>query len=899
MDAQRSIPELSFLGRRWKLQEPEPADALASLPYTDATKALLIARGLKTPDQVERFLNAGLEHLADPLALPGVEAAARRILQAIERGELIGVYGDYDVDGQSAAALVLRVLHELGARTVAYIPHRVAEGYGLHVEALARLMEKGCTLVVTVDCGIAAAKEAAWARQHGLDLVVTDHHEPPAHLPEAVAVVNPKLAPCALERDEHHLEALAGCGVAFKVAEALGILAGRGRQLAHRYTDLVALGTVADVVPLIGENRALVRDGLRRINRGDALPGIRALCAVAGVTAAVRAGHIAFSLAPRLNAVGRIGDANLGLRLLMEERYSEALLIAERLDRENAQRQAMEAQVVAEARAQVEAQGLAGERSLVVWKEGWHVGVVGIAASRLVELYYRPTVVLSVEGDRARGSGRSIPGFDLYEALAACSDLFEAFGGHAQAAGVTLPLENVAAFRERFAAIARARLSESDLVPTLTVDGAVRAEEITLAWADELARLEPFGVGNPAPVFVCSEVRLEASAVGRDREHLKCTLRAGERPSGVDGIGFGLAAALLPRLEEGRFFDVAFTPEVNEWNGERRVSLRLRDVRLAQSEASPAALLVKAAVGVDADGGPGAPPPAAGGAKLGRRPRVVDRRGAAKAELLVELVEAGRSAVILTADGRRLGQKARALADLHPALKRSLFPWSPALDARFPEAVGRALKTSPWLALICEPVATGHPAWEEALLSAGPPAWLVLWDLPADPRPFWAQVALWEQHEAPPTVVLAFGEEDVARFQRQVALDFPGRQQLEWVYRALRELSKQGPVPFAALVEAAARHRPPFISSRGLARAVAIFMELGLVADSGGRLRLRPVQGKVDLTSSLRYNECNHIRTGPLASAKDLLYLDPYELLDQMAVGARVLGEATAGRSAS
>ncbi len=891
-----------MLGQRWvdRNSRAIPPE-LEALSYPREILEVLVARGVTTPQGVEAFLDTGLHRLSDPFELRGMREAVDRIVRAIESREHVCIYGDYDVDGQTSTALLLRVLRSFGARVQAYIPHRQQEGYGLNVAALERLKGEGCTLVVSVDCGISACDEARWAAANGLDLVITDHHEPPAALPQTVALVNPKLDAHAALHD------LAGCGVTFKLAEALGIALGKGREVAHEYIDLVALGTVADVVPLLHENRALVRAGLERINSDAALVGIRALCDVAGVSRPVRAGHIGFSIAPRLNAAGRIGDAAAGLALLTADSYEEARPIAEFLNLQNAERQEIEAAVVEEARQMIEAQRMSDQHSIVVCGNDWHIGVVGIAASRLVEAHYRPTVVLTVEEGRARGSGRSIPGFDLYSALSECSDLFEAFGGHTQAAGITLPLENVHRFQKRFNEVAAERLKEEDLVPRLEFDGEVPLERITLEWIERLALLEPYGLGNPTPVFACRNVALSGSAVGRQREHLKCRVCAPETTRvGVDGIGFGMAAAVLDRLRESELYDVAFTPEVNEWNGRRRPSLRVKDISLSALESRPQAALLAAARPLWERERAGELS-VLNTAWSGRAadPLIVDSRGADKPALLAQLVKAGESALVQT-NRQSVWQLANELAQSSAALKRAVFPWHSGLLESHAETLSRAVSEPGWIVVAAEPLlaAGEHDArardevW--ALSGEGTERLhvaIILWEPVCDPRSVLAQIEALTRLGASPSLHLAYGTDDVRRFAAAIAGDLPNLEQLRRAYAAIREIlgeSKGGRLSSAALVSHLMQRRPQLLSEYGFARAVAIFTELRLLVLDQEGVKLRETRGeKVDLTWSVLYNECNFVRTDVWGDLESLASLPPDSFYKRLVASAQLIEERT------
>ena len=819
-----------------------------SIRYGRRIARLLAARGISTLDEAERFLDPGLHRLSSPFEIPRMEQAASRIAEAVRRGESIWVYGDYDVDGQTSAALLARVLKDLGGRVSTYIPNRMEEGYGLNAGALGRLKAAGASLVVTVDCGITALTEAAWARENGLDLVITDHHQPGPELPQAIAVVNPKLGASSALRE------LAGCGVAFKLAEAVAERLGAGRSLAHEYVELAAVGTVADVVPLTGENRSIVRAGLERMNRSPRIPGLAALKDVAGIEGDVTAGHIGFGLGPRLNAAGRIADASAGVALLLAEDYEEALPLARRLDAENEERRRIERRIADEAdRFVVERCDPGGDRALVAWSEGWHPGVIGIAAARLVERYYRPTVILAVEGELARGSGRSIPGLNLYEALSECADLFEAFGGHEGAAGLTIKSERLDEFAHRFKEAVEKRIGPGDLVPVLEYDDVVDAGELTLEFAEAIERMRPFGVANPAPVFVCRRVRLSGRAVGKDGAHLKLSVVSEETRAIASGIGFGMAESVGRKLEPGALYDVACELEINEWNGKRTPSLQVQDVRIAQGE-SPLAKALRGVSEAAAAADPGGS--ASGGERLDDW-RVVDWRGKDREGVFASLASAGMPAYVIPGPGSRAC--ARAIAELGYAERTAVVDDGVAGDV--PREVARVLELPGWIAVVPTPPGPAAAQVLTKALAGVQQIAVVLWDFPPDVRELAAHAGVIRRSVAAAEFHLAFDRQGNAARLERIARRFPDRERLGRLYVALSGIGEGRAFGAERAYEALERKWPGFLDREGVERAIEIFAELGLVeAWAGGyRLLARPL-AKVDLGRSLRYNECTRIR---------------------------------------
>jgi len=563
---------------RWKIGQADEAAAnelSARLGVEPIVARLLVSRGMSDAAEAVGFLNASGEELHDPYLLDGMGEAVRRIRQALAAGEKIRIYGDYDADGVSSTALMARLLRSLGARFDTYIPHRVTEGYGLNRSAMEQAAEAGITLIVTVDTGISAREEIAYARELGIDVVVTDHHEPPAELPDAAAVVNPKQPGCP-----YPFKALAGAGVAFKLAQAL-----LGR-IPGELADIAAIGTVGDLMPLSGENRSIVKLGLDRMRAGS-YAGVKALFEVAGVDRnAVNAGHIAFALAPRINASGRLEDADPALQLLVTDDPAEAGELAMNLDLLNRERQRIVDEIAAEALELAGRQEAAGG-VLVVAKEDWNVGVIGIVASKLLERFYCPAVVLAIDPATgiAKGSARSIAGFDLYEALTECGDLLDHYGGHQAAAGMTIAAAKIPELRERLGRIARERLTAEDYQPILTADLECGLEAATLGLIKELDRLAPFGAGNPAPRFVFRNLRiLDQKSMGKDNRHLKLQVapwapKGDAKPSAIDAVGFG-KGELLEQISSTDRLELLGELSLNEWNGKVKPQIMIQDLRI-------------------------------------------------------------------------------------------------------------------------------------------------------------------------------------------------------------------------------------------------------------------------------------------------------------------------------
>jgi single-stranded-DNA-specific exonuclease len=555
---------------RWVVApRPEPTavtELAERLHLPPALAALLLQRGHANPDDARKYLRPAIGDLSDPYQLAGMAEAVDAIASAVRAGGTIMVHGDYDVDGQCATAVLTRVLRAAGGAVVPFVPHRLRDGYDFGPAGLAAASSAAASLVVTCDCGITAVDTVRDARAAGIGVVITDHHLPGDELPPAIAIVDPQRTD-----DTSGMGHLCGTGIAFKLVQALVPALGLPINLPYYLLDMVALATVADVVPLQGENRIMVKHGLRLLAESN-WPGVRALVEACGLGGKeLRAGHLGFILGPRLNAAGRIGDAADGLRLLLSDDMSEACALARQLDGMNVERQALDQRILDEALEQVEqTANLDRDASFVLSGEGWHPGVVGIVASRVVERYGRPTFLIAFDGDIGKGSGRSISRFDLHSALLACGDLLERYGGHQMAAGLTIRRGQLDAFRERFAGIARDLLAPEDLGPEQRVDLEIGLHEVTYDLERLCRYLEPCGTGNASPVFGVRQVRLAGRArVGQG--HLKGTLDDGRYR--LPAIGFQWADR-VPWLSDDPV-DAAFRLEVNEWNGLMSLQARI------------------------------------------------------------------------------------------------------------------------------------------------------------------------------------------------------------------------------------------------------------------------------------------------------------------------------------
>jgi len=548
----------------------------AALNLHPTVARLLCLRGLSDPDTAARFLAPTMDHLHDPGRLTDMLKAVERIERAIANRERIAIHGDYDVDGITSTVILRRALEMLGGEVVHFIPERLRDGYGLQPPAIERLHAEGVHLVVSVDCGIRGTDAALRARELGVDLIVTDHHEPEGTLPPAFAVINPKRHDCSYP-DKN----LAGVGVALKLVQALCNRAGKAKWLPA-FVKVAAIGTLADVVPLVGENRVIAKLGLDSLSRGRHTVGLRALLEASGLTGkTIDSYQVGFILAPRVNAAGRMSTADIATRLLLatdEASIEEARGLAQQLNDENLRRQAEEAELVAQAKKAIETDPSVGAHNvLVVGGEGWHRGVIGIAASKLVDAYHKPAIVLSVDGDVAHGSCRSIPAFDMLDALERCADLFMRFGGHRQAAGLTMDAARVPEFRARINAYADDVLEPDHLRPRLRIDAPLNLKHITADLVEGLTAMAPFGLGNPRPVFHAMPVEIVDGPRPLKDLHLKMTFRQDGRSFRAIAWRAAERAAFLTENRAG--VNLAFSLDQNEFQGETYLELTVADFK--------------------------------------------------------------------------------------------------------------------------------------------------------------------------------------------------------------------------------------------------------------------------------------------------------------------------------
>jgi single-stranded-DNA-specific exonuclease len=567
------------MNMRWQLaEEPDPEQVKGlceELSISPIVARIMLNRGIETAEQGRVFLRPKMGDLHDPFAFGDMEKAVERVVQALKKKESIMIFGDYDVDGITATSLLYLVLTRLGANVSYYVPNRMSEGYGLSAVGLQKASERGVTLIISVDCGITAANEVESARSRAIDVIITDHHEPQDQLPKAHAVLNPKR-----QDDEYPDRNLAGVGVAFKLAQGLYARLGLDDSELESHLDLVALGTAADIVPLVGENRILTKFGLEQVAKTDKV-GLRSLVEITGLLGEeIGTGHVVFILAPRINAVGRLGDAQRAISLLTTTQRDQARRTARILNDENKRRKNIDEGMFEEARDLIQKTvDLDSDRAIILASQKWHPGVIGIVASRVVEQCYRPTVLIALKGDQGKGSGRSIGGFNLYDALEECQEYLIRFGGHKYAAGLTIKAENVPAFREKLKKLAAERLSPDKLIPSLKIDAPVVLDQVDQELLYSLSTLAPFGPQNMRPVLLAKDLEVVGYPRVVGQNHLKFKVRQNDMV--LDVIAFEQGGR-LGDLEVGKpSLSVVFVLEENRWQGRASLQMRAKDLRVS------------------------------------------------------------------------------------------------------------------------------------------------------------------------------------------------------------------------------------------------------------------------------------------------------------------------------
>jgi single-stranded-DNA-specific exonuclease len=565
--------------RAWKIKENGYASEIIKLAdeltVDPVISTLLVQRGIKNFDQAKAYFRPDLASLHDPFLMKDMDKAVERLELALKNNEKILVYGDYDVDGTTSVAMMISFLRNFTDKTDYYIPDRYTEGYGVSFKGVDYAISNGMSLIIALDCGIKAVEKVAYARDHGIDFIICDHHNPGPKLPEAVAVLDPERSD-----DTYPFHHLSGCGVGFKLLQAFTSKNNLPFSVVARFLDLLAVSIASDIVPVTGENRILAFHGLKKLNENPCV-GLKSIICIAGLTDKnIAIDDIVFKIGPRINAAGRIESGKQAVELLVSEKAEEAALHCEKVNSHNLTRRNIDKTITEEALIEI-ARMDKYKFSTVLFNPGWHKGVVGIVASRLIESYFRPTIILTESNGHATGSARSIPGFDLYHAISECSDLLESFGGHMYAAGITLKTDNLQKFRDRFEEVVRNTITPELLIPQVEIDAELNFKDITPKLLRILKQFEPFGPENTSPVFFAESVSDNGYArlVGTDEEHLQLGLIQEENPFTVyRAIAFNQAGH-LSRIKKGTSFDIAYTLFENNFRGNTTIQLNIKDIK--------------------------------------------------------------------------------------------------------------------------------------------------------------------------------------------------------------------------------------------------------------------------------------------------------------------------------
>jgi single-stranded-DNA-specific exonuclease len=571
------------MNKRWKILSQSDADQVQQLSkqlnINPVLSNLLLQRGITSYDDAFRFFRPSLSFLHNPNLMADMHLAVARIEQAIAKGEHVLIYGDYDVDGTTAVAMMYRFFKTRFAQCSFYIPDRYAEGYGISIQGINWASEQGISLIIALDCGIKANDKIAYAQSKGIDFIICDHHRPGTTLPEAVAVLDPKRTDC-----NYPCKDLSGCGVGFKLIQAFAEKNGVNQDEVFELIDLVAISIAADIVPITGENRILAHFGLQQINKSPRI-GIKAILELNAIRRHINISDVVFIIAPRINAAGRMDHGKSAVQLLISDEPGDANIESLKINQHNIERRDADKQITEHALEQIiRDNNFATRRSTVVYHSSWNKGVIGIVASRLTEKYYRPTIVLTDSNGHIAGSARSVKDFDVYNAIEACSEYLDQFGGHMYAAGLTLKHENLEAFRQKFEEVVCATIEEHMLTPEIEIDSELRLKDVTSSFYDILRQFEPFGPGNMSPIFVsrnCLADKNLTRTVGQDYRHLKISLRQDDSTQNFSGIGFQLGE-YADALRSGKRFDVCYHIEENHFNGNSTLQLNIKDIKLTE-----------------------------------------------------------------------------------------------------------------------------------------------------------------------------------------------------------------------------------------------------------------------------------------------------------------------------
>ena len=558
------------MNKKWQIYQAEEnkvKEVEEKYKINKLLATIFVNREITEKEQIEKFLNPKRNDFYNPYEMPDMEKAVERILKAIENKEKIIIYGDYDVDGITSVTVLKSFLEERGIHVSEYIPNRLEEGYGLNKKAVEYIVKQGNQLMITVDCGISAIEEVEYANKLGIETIVTDHHEPGAELPKAIAVVDTKR-----KDNKYPFRNLAGVGVVFKLIQAISQKLNLEEKEYLKYLDIVCIGTISDIVPLVDENRVIVKLGLKLVEQTKNL-GLKAILQASGYSK-IDSNTISFGVAPRINACGRMGHQEEALKLFLSKEIKEVQELTQKLNEYNRLRQETEKQIYIESIAQIEEKGLANNNTIVVMGKGWHHGVIGIVSSRITELYFKPSILLCEENDCGKGSGRSIPGFDLYEALTECKQTIDKFGGHSMAVGINVKKEKFEEFKEKLEKIAKEKHTE-EIVPILKIDALINLDEINKEMVESLKELEPFGEANKMPLFAFKNLKIDSIRALSEGKHLKLTLK--DEKNIVNAIGFNLGE-LSTEYKIGDKIDVVGNLEINTFNGVDNIQINMKDI---------------------------------------------------------------------------------------------------------------------------------------------------------------------------------------------------------------------------------------------------------------------------------------------------------------------------------
>ena len=576
---------MNLIKNRWNFIKPNlelQKSFSKGLGISPITAQLLINRGIDNLDSAGNFINSTLNSFHDPYQMKDMDKAVQRIIHSIKSKEKIFIYGDYDVDGITATSLLILFFREMNVDASYYIPKRAGEGYGLNLNAISWIKEQGGKLIITVDCGITAVKEGKALKEMGLDLIITDHHQLSGNLPEAVAILHPGQKDC-----KYPFKSLAGVGIVFKLIKSLrsafkkmGMPQEKIPNL-KKHLDLVSLGTIADIAPLLGENHIIAKYGLKEIGK-TSKAGLKALKTIVGINGRdITVTDVGFLIGPRINAAGRLGAADAAVRLLTTNNEDEAFEIARHLDSENRKRQLIQDDILREVRAMIESQcHVENNRAIIFSSSNWHLGVIGIVASKIVEEYNKPTILISVDGEYGKGSARGIPSFHLYESLQKCEDFLVDFGGHKYAAGLTIKSEMIDKFKDYFQTVAAEVLNKDDCISQIDIDASIELAELDYSLTKEINRIGPFGQSNPPPLFCSRSVEIagEPVVIGKNNGHIRMDVDDGSEIMEVVGFNFSY---LINEINSDDSYDIVYTPIINRWKGNERVQLKLVDIRKA------------------------------------------------------------------------------------------------------------------------------------------------------------------------------------------------------------------------------------------------------------------------------------------------------------------------------